>query len=157
MQLFLSETIMSDSSFVWSTADSLSFIYDTTNTYYSSFINSQNRFLWINCDYFVNQQPQTTIIATFTNAPDTAYRPIVYLVLDINAITNMWLSYPDLGWYTPAYTIPIGLTGKIVAFNVVNGVCYFCKQPITVTVYLNQSLTFQTVTEQQLITELENL
>lgn len=155
MQIFFSNTQPEDSSIYWSVPDTSSIYLDSNNTY-NSLINSSNRFLWINCDYFVNQLPITTVTASFTNAPQSSYAPRVYIVLDINAIANMWLSYPNYGWYT-IDNIPVGLTGKIVAFNVVNGVYYFCKQPITVTTNLNQPMTFQTVTEQQLITELENL
>ena len=157
MELFLSTQQNTDSSILWTLADSSFLFIDTMgyNNYYC-YIHSNNDFQWINCDYFVNQSPLTTVKATFTNAPQSAYPPRVYLVLDINAIVEMWNDYPNQGVFS-INNIPEGLPGKIVAYTVVNGVCYFSKKPIIVTTNLNQSMTFQTVTEQQLINELENL
>jgi hypothetical protein len=156
MNIFYNTQQPGDSSVNWTLSDSSYVFYDTAQSYYSSYINSGNSYLWINYDYFVNQTPVTTVKATFTNTPSSVNPPYVYLVLDINAIAHMWFDSPNQGVFKIT-NIPEGLTGKIVAFTVVNGNYYFCKKPITVTTNLNASMTFQTVTELELITELENL
>jgi hypothetical protein len=157
MQVFYSYTQPGDSSINWNLPDS-SYIYASSGgsypAYYSHIISS-NHFQWINCDYFVGQLPVTNVAATITNVPQSTSQPIVYLVLDINAISKMWLVQNNNVFCIP--NILEGLTGKIVAFTVENGNYYLCIQPITVTTNMNQSLTFQTVTEQEMITALDSL
>lgn len=162
IKMFYSYTQPSDSSIIWTLSNDSNYLsWDTVFTSsalgsYSGYVNSSNRFKWINCDYSLNQFPQTTVSGTITNPPQSSFAPCVYLVLDINVIAHMWPLNSNYNIFK-INNIPTGLTGKIVAFTVVNGVYYLCKQPITITANINQSLTFHTVTEQELITELSSL
>ncbi len=164
MQIFFGQwrdsTGVNDSTINWITPDSNWVWYCDTclpsspNGAYDTYVNSSNRFQWINCDYFVNQTPLTSVSASITNMPQASYSPRVYMVLDINAIAEI---YPVNNNLFQINNIPEGLTGKIVAYTVVNGTYYLCKEPITVTTNINKLLTFQIVTEQEIITQLENL
>jgi hypothetical protein len=145
--------VSTDSSWVW---------YDTSTVIdpdgsYTGYVNGDGDLNWINCDYFYNQTPQTTVSVNFSNSPDAAYYPEVYLVFDnINAITNLYCANYNCSVLS-VVNIPEGLTGKLIAFTAVGGKYYFCKEPVTVTTNMLKTLTFQEVTEQELISQLSSL
>jgi hypothetical protein len=121
---------------------------------------------WINCDIFYGvNAPKTTItvsvpnnpgeMATFMGGSGNTY--VLFCAQGENVVaqlytpagTNMVKSYDN--------TMPVGMTGRLIAFSIKDGKFYFAKQDVTITANMSASLTLAEASEGAVAAEIKAL
>ncbi len=133
----------------------------------SGFFNFDDRGLgWVNCDIYFNPNAQlTTITVGVPNNPgnmatfmgNSGHTFVLFCPEDQNVVvqlyssagTNMVKSYDN--------TMPVGTSGRLIAFSIKDGKYWFAKQDVTITANMNTSLTLAESTEAAIESEIEAL
>ncbi|HMK02700.1 MAG TPA: hypothetical protein VK489_00855 [Ferruginibacter sp.] len=132
----------------------------------SLFSFSMRELGWVNCDiFYASNAPKTTVTITLVNNPGAlatfmggsgetfvlfcAQGENVVSQLYTPAGTNMVKSYDD--------SMPIGMTGRLVAFSIKDGKFYFAKQDVTISTNMGATLSLAEVTEAALEAEINAL
>lgn len=132
-------------------------IQDSSGTKYVMYLDSIDfNYNWINCDAYSNDpNPKTNVLADVS--PDTVYsdtNTVVYMVVpSTNSVYNM--ASPDP--FT-ALNIPEGKLVTFVGFSYHNNKLYFgYKENVTVTSGIMESLPLTEMSEQDMITLLDQI
>jgi len=93
-----------------------------------------NKFGWINCDRFIQNQNSTNLYYTF-NHNDTIVSANVYLVFkDRNSIiNNFYFKQNDSQYVNGFFNIPLQSNTKLIAFSVKNDKIYSFQSDVVVT------------------------
>jgi hypothetical protein len=121
---------------------------------------------WTNCDvFYANNNPKTTITVTVPNNPGafatflggTGETFVLFCAQGENVVAQL---------YTPAGTnmvksydnaMPIGVTGRLLAFAIKEGKFYMVKEDVTITANMAKTLTLVETTEDALQAEIAAL
>ena len=132
----------------WVPADS-STSYVNYQTTPMSYILACDSLHWINCDYFSNVSPMTTVTISIPNNP-SPQNTVVYLAFKTKAIAQLYN-------YNSNYLInnmPENYTATIVAFTVSNDKIYSLFKPITIATNMQVNVTLVETTDAEFKTQL---
>lgn len=121
---------------------------------------------WINCDYFYsNTNPKTTMKIEVPNNPGTmatfrGYTGDTFVFFVAQGSNVAAQIYTPAGVNTvKSYDnmMPIGVSGRLIAFSIKNGLYYFVKKDITIVPNHFESLTLAASTEAAIQAEINSL
>jgi hypothetical protein len=152
-------TTDNDGNFDWSLSPfNLSTCLDSLTGMQTYCFNLNRLINWINCDYFVgSNDPRTDVNIQVPAGYDNTNTKVYVYFPTINSCTNVYSYQNQLFSLTGSYAIPIGLDAVFVAFRKNGNQFDFAYANNTIVNNHLEILSFQTLTQAQLIQLLQSL
>lgn len=133
----------------------------------NGFFNFDDRGLgWVNCDMFFNPGAQlTTITVGIPNNPGSmatfmgqdGHTFVLFCPEDQNVVVQLYTAAGTNQVKSYDNTMPVGASGRLIAYSIKDGKFWFAKQDVTITANMSTSLTLAETTEEAIEAEIEAL
>lgn len=121
---------------------------------------------WVNCDvFYASSNPRTTVTVTLTNNPGAlasfmgggGETFVFFCAQGENVVAQIYTPVGTNGVKSYDNSMPIGTSGRLLAFCIKDGKFHLAKQDVTITANLSATLNMEETTEANIQAEIDAL